>query len=446
MQADARGINRVGDILACGFGTSALMWGLGYICRLPYVNAPSWLVLILLLVALAFGGYACGRFSPRGVVGGLWTGIVSALLNLLILGSLLGGAEPNSVMRSALWWIPASLLLSALIGAAGALAARGSGRPVPPGINWISGFARVGAAVTLLLLLAGGLVTSENAGLAVVDWPNSFGYSMFLYPLSRMTGGIFFEHSHRLLGSLVGLTILVLALMVQASAVAARVKALAWGAFGLVVLQGILGGLRVTGMFTLSTDPNVTQPSLLLAVVHGVTGQIVFAVVIALSVLVSSCYRLAEPQPARTATADHGLTRWLLVVLLGQIILGALLRHFNWGLHLHITVACIVLLLAVFAGIRAWGIYNAWPMLSRKGMGVLHLALTQLALGFGAWVVTGLAKAHLQPPLYEVLIATAHQTIGALLLAWVVVYLLWVHRLLLSEPAASSAKLPAGTA
>ena len=64
---------------------------------------------------------------------------------------------------------------------------------------------------TLFLLIAGGLVTSAREGLAVVDWPNSFGYNMFLYPPSRMTGGIYYERAHRLFGSLVGLTVLVLA-------------------------------------------------------------------------------------------------------------------------------------------------------------------------------------------------------------------------------------------
>jgi cytochrome c oxidase assembly protein subunit 15 len=65
-------------------------------------------------------------------------------------------------------------------------------------IPWTSAFAWVTATATFFLLAIGGIVTAQEAGLAVVDWPNSFGYNMFLYPLSRMTGGIYFEHAHRL--------------------------------------------------------------------------------------------------------------------------------------------------------------------------------------------------------------------------------------------------------
>ena len=79
------------------------------------------------------------------------------------------------------------------------------------GLGFTAVHANVTVAATFLLVVAGGLVTSNEAGLAVVDWPNSFGYNMFLYPLAKMTGGIYYEHAHRLYGSLVGLTTIVLA-------------------------------------------------------------------------------------------------------------------------------------------------------------------------------------------------------------------------------------------
>jgi cytochrome c oxidase assembly protein subunit 15 len=430
-----RGLLRAADMLACGFGASVAMWGVGYVCRLPYVNAPGWLVLALMLLALAAAGYACGRLSARGVLGGLGAGIVSGVLNLLILGSLLGGEQSSAMLRSALWWVPASILLSGMVCAVGAAAAR---RQAPPGVNWLTGFARVAAVATLLLVAAGGLVTSNDAGLAVVDWPNTFGTTMFLYPLSRMVGGIYFEHSHRLLGSLVGLTVLMLALLTQSSALPRRVKLLAWAAFVLTAVQGLLGGLRVTGEFTLSTDPTVMAPSRALAVVHGVTGQVVFALVLALSVLVSTSYAASQAQPRRTASIDLALSTWLAVLLVPQVVLGALVRHLNWGLQLHITVACIVLLLALACGVRAWGMYADVPMVSRKGAALIHLAGGQFVLGLGAWIVTGLAKGAVQPPLWDVLVATAHQTVGALLFAWAVMYMLWAHRLLKQAPSAPS--------
>src|ERR1700752_649529 len=69
-------------------------------------------------------------------------------------------------------------------------------------LHW---YAVVAAASVSLLICSGGLVTSHEAGLAVPDWPNSFGYNMFLFPISRWVGGVFFEHTHRLIASLVGL-------------------------------------------------------------------------------------------------------------------------------------------------------------------------------------------------------------------------------------------------
>ena len=89
---------------------------------------------------------------------------------------------------------------------------------------------------------------STGTGLAVVDWPNSFGYNMFLYPFSRMTGGIYYEHAHRLFGALVGLTTVVLAAMLQVRDARPWVRRLGWATVALVGIQGLLGGLRVTGV------------------------------------------------------------------------------------------------------------------------------------------------------------------------------------------------------
>ena len=99
---------------------------------------------------------------------------------------------------------------------------------------------------TFLLIVIGGIVTSTDSGLAVPDWPTTFGYNMFLYPLSEMVGGILYEHSHRLMGSLVG--ILTVGLLVFLLAKDSR-KWLKWlGLIALigVIVQGVLGGLRVT--------------------------------------------------------------------------------------------------------------------------------------------------------------------------------------------------------
>jgi cytochrome c oxidase assembly protein subunit 15 len=129
-----------------------------------------------------------------------------------------------------------------------------------------------------VLLITGGLVTGLEEGLAVPDWPNTFGHNMLLYPISEMKGGVYYEHVHRLFGTLVGLTTLVLAALAWANRAPSSIR---WGATALlaaVTLQGLMGGMRVTGAITLSQASEDLAPSITFAVMHGVFGQAVLAV------------------------------------------------------------------------------------------------------------------------------------------------------------------------
>ena len=130
------------------------------------------------------------------------------------LGSLLGGQQANQVVPGAIVWLAGSFVVSLVLAAAGAFAGAKTKPANTAAVNWVNICAIISVVATLLLLVAGGLVTSYDAGLAVVDWPNSFGYNMFLYPLSKMAGGIYYEHAHRLFGTLVGLCTLVLAVQI----------------------------------------------------------------------------------------------------------------------------------------------------------------------------------------------------------------------------------------
>src|SRR3954470_5602928 len=107
-------------------------------------------------------------------------------------------------------------------------------------------FACFTAAATLLLICSGGMVTSKGVGLAVPDWPTTFGYNMFLFPVSQWVGGIFFEHTHRLVASLVGFLTIILAIWIWRVDRRRWMRNLGWAALGAVILQGVLGGLRVT--------------------------------------------------------------------------------------------------------------------------------------------------------------------------------------------------------
>src|SRR5881396_1747664 len=114
--------------------------------------------------------------------------------------------------------------------------------------TWLTRFAWLTCVATLLLICSGGMVTSKGVGLAVPDWPTTFGYNMFLFPVSKWVGGILFEHTHRLMGSLVGFLTIILAMWLWLSEDRRWVRNLGVIALAGVILQGILGGLRVTMM------------------------------------------------------------------------------------------------------------------------------------------------------------------------------------------------------
>jgi cytochrome c oxidase assembly protein subunit 15 len=112
--------------------------------------------------------------------------------------------------------------------------------------NWLHRFALVTSITTLILICSGGMVTSKGVGLAVPDWPTTFGYNMFLFPASKWVGGIFFEHTHRLLASAVGFMTIVLAVWIWRADGRRWLRNLGFAALAAVIIQGVLGGLRVT--------------------------------------------------------------------------------------------------------------------------------------------------------------------------------------------------------
>jgi cytochrome c oxidase assembly protein subunit 15 len=420
-------------LLVVAFGTTVAMWSVGYLGRLPALLLPSPPLLVLLLACVFLGGFLLGRMTGRGWAPGFVAGSLAGLLNLLVLGSFLGGPRPNEVVPSALWWIPGSILIAGSLAAAGATVGRRW--PVTgdrPDRWWLGAFAKVAVAATLLLLAVGGLVTSAEAGLAVTDWPNSFGYNMFLYPFSRMTGGVYYEHAHRLFGALVGLTTLMLALLLQRADPRRWVRRLGWLALVLVVTQGILGGLRVTGNLTLSTSAEAMAPNLALAMIHGVLAQLFFALMVALSIFTSATW-LAPRRPLErpSAETDRSLGVVLVALVICQLVLGAVQRHFAALLTLHIVFGvALVAPIALHVGIRSWGLNVGQRLLQRLGLGLVGAVVLQVLLGLGAFVATGGAAQNGTVSRTELLFATAHQWFGAVLLALAVALTCWSRRLL----------------
>ena len=251
-------------------------------------------------------------------------------------------------------------------------------------------------AATGVLIVLGGLVTNTGAGLAVPDWPSTFGHNMFLFPWSQMTGGVFYEHSHRLVGALVGLLTLVLAAAMWRDG--GRLRRLGLVAVAIVLVQGVLGGLRVV----LQEDA--------LAIFHGSLAQAFFALLAALAILTAPRRRVPVAQVPPSLRALTVVAAALVYV---QIVFGALLTHAG-RLDLHLAGAALVFVVVplVTAQLRRTGDAVAAP-LARLLLVLLGL---QLSLGAGSllarfsslWMPGGQTTV--------VLLPVAHRLVGSLIL------------------------------
>jgi heme a synthase len=180
-------------------------------------------------------------------------------------------------------------------------------------------FATFVAACTVLLLLAGSLVTSTASGLSVPDWPTTYGWNMFTFPPSKWVGGIFYEHGHRLIASSVGFLTIVLAAWLWFADPRRWMKRLGLAALGAVILQGVLGGITV--LLFLPTA---------ISSAHAGLAEIFFCMTIAIALFTSQGWSrgddaVDDPVLRRVATT----TTTLIYV---QILVGAVMRHSDAGL------------------------------------------------------------------------------------------------------------------
>jgi heme a synthase len=183
------------------------------------------------------------------------------------------------------------------------------------------------AVATWCLLFVGAMVTSTNSGLSVPDWPTTFGQNMFLYPLSQMKGGVFFEHGHRLFASAIGFLALVNALFLGGRVREPLLRWTSYFALFLVIFQGVLGGITVRMKLPMWVSAS-----------HGGTAQLFFLTTILIAVLASQSWGNPLPgqrlKPAGFAWADPKVKALLVFLCLGyaQIWFGALMRHSYAGL------------------------------------------------------------------------------------------------------------------
>ncbi len=185
-------------------------------------------------------------------------------------------------------------------------------------------FALLVGASTAVLIFAGGLVTSTGSGLSVPDWPNTYGWFMLTFPIDRMVGGIFYEHSHRLIASLVGLLIVVQAAWLWQAEPRGWVRRLGYIAVGAVVTQGILGGITVLWF--------LPAP---ISIAHAGLAQLVFCLTVSLALFTSPGWRRAYTNKTAPLGTDRPLQTIAMVttaLVYAQIIAGAAMRHTGAGL------------------------------------------------------------------------------------------------------------------
>lgn len=188
--------------------------------------------------------------------------------------------------------------------------------------KWLRRFSKFTVFSTLFLIFVGALVKSHEVGLSVPDWPTTYGYNMFTFPLHDMVGGIFYEHSHRLTASFVGILTVILAVWIGFTEKRKWLKNLGYLALCLVIIQGLFGGITV--LFFLPTA---------ISMVHGVMAQTFLLVLILIAYCLSSKY-YKESSISKTRNNEI-IEKWSVIAFIAifiQLILGAWMRHINAGL------------------------------------------------------------------------------------------------------------------
>jgi len=233
------------------------------------------------------------------------------------------------------------------------------------------------ACATFPLIFLGGLVTSHGAGMSVPDWPTSFGYNMWLLPIGQWwhQGGIFYEHSHRLVASGVGFMAIILAAAAWWMEPRAWVRRLAYLVLGFVIFQGVLGGMRV--LFV----------NLDLAIAHGITAQLFFCTAVLAAIVTSRWWNLAPNLAWSESYADgHKLIRMgveAVAMVFIQLVIGAIMRHEQAGLAMYGRFLPPV----TQAGLDAFNAHRAYDLqLDPVSMAQVWL---QFAHQIGAVLVTG---------------------------------------------------------
>jgi cytochrome c oxidase assembly protein subunit 15 len=284
---------------------------------------------------------------------------------------------------------------------------------------WLHRFACLLAGATFLLIVAGANVTSHRAGLSVPDWPTTYGQFMFSFPMSKWVGNILYEHGHRLIASVIGILTIILAVWLVRVELRRWVRRLGIAAVATVIAQGILGGLTVKLML----PPPVS-------IAHACLAEAFFCITVALAFVTSeNWWQPALPAEISNARLAQRFILASTIAVYAQVILGATVRHAEWGIFAHILGAAAVFgcvissLFAALFTIRHRGFL-------RHAILLLCLVTAQIALGLVTLIVRLPKNTDEQLSTIQVLVPTAHLALGALVLATSLVMTLKAFRFL----------------
>ena len=255
---------------------------------------------------------------------------------------------------------------------------------------WLRRYSVLVACCTLLLVIAGGLVTSNDAALSVPDWPLAWG--RLIPPL---TGGIVYEFGHRVAALTVAILSIILAFWLQKAEPRTWVRRLGWIAVGTVLAQAALGGVVVLWV--------TPKPA---SIAHACLGQLYFGLMVAICV--------GQRKAAQAKAKLKGMSALPAIALFAQTILGAALRHNAAGLVPHIIGAGVATILVMWAGLQVLMANSEDASLRRPALALLWLTFSQVFLGMGAYLSRMMTADAPQPMPAMVWLTVAHVAVGAL--------------------------------
>jgi len=446
---DALSTSALGSAITIGFTSAIIMWMVAWALHMPGVQVGTQVAIPILLIPLFLITFLwIQQVDPsKRIKTGCIAGFIAGLVNLMILGSKIVeqpnttaemSEQANELAPNAFVIILGSLAISILIGGIAALI-----RKNKPATNiattrtWVSRLAFTTAISYLPLVAVGGIVTTTDSGLAVPDATTSYGAISVLFPFKLMAEPrIFFEHSHRLFGTLAGLTTLVLMVRVLMSEPRKLPKVLAIALFLAVSIQGYMGIIRVA------------EESTFFAIIHGIFAQLVLALACVLFIMLSEKWNSADPSQETNDAAKKARTLLLLtfIALAIQLILGAVTRHLNssHAMMAHMGFGFITMMLVIVGGalcIRTGKAHPSGKPIRIFGALLHGLVVLQFTLGFA---VLGLAWEGDDAPTLPTaenldsaapietipaLVTTLHHITGALVLAAAAGALVWSFRL-----------------